>query len=257
LSLPAHLAALEERIRYHFSAPALLDEALTHRSHVNEQPGAFLSHNERLEFLGDAVLTLVVSATIFAAYPGLNEGELTRIRAEVVNEQALARIARRLELGPLLRLGRGEARSGGGDKDSLLANGLEALFGGVFRDGGFVAARQLIESLLAEAITEAVVHKEVVDCKSRLQELLQGQQGLPPRYHLEEVAGPEHQRIYTITVTVGDKSLGSGRGRTKKAAEQSAAREALMHLLPRDGIATEDPPPPAEVLPPLTGKRSS
>lgn len=235
LSLPAHLAALEERINYHFSAPALLDEALTHRSFVNEQPGAALPHNERLEFLGDAVLALVVSAAIFASYPGVNEGELTRIRAEVVNEQALARIARRLELGPLLRLGRGEARSGGGDKDSLLANSLEALFGGVFRDGGFVAARQLIETLLAEAINEAAVHKEVVDCKSRLQELLQGQQGLPPSYHLQEVAGPEHQRIYAVTVTVGEKTIGSGRGRTKKAAEQAAAREALTQLLSPGG----------------------
>lgn len=231
LPIPAHLAALEERIGYRFSSPALLDEALTHRSFTNEQPGATSPHNERLEFLGDAVLTLVVSATIFAAYPALSEGELTRIRAEVVNEQALARIARRLELGPLLRLGRGEQRSGGSDKDSLLANVLEALLGSIFRDGGLDAARQLVENLFAGSIAEAAERKEGIDSKSRLQELVQSQQGRSPSYRLQEVSGPDHQRIYVVTVAVDDVILGSGRGRTKKAAEQAAAREALAHLL--------------------------
>jgi len=230
LPFPAHHAALEERIGYQFSSPALLDEALTHRSFTNEQPGVTSPHNERLEFLGDAVLTLVVSATIFAAYPGVSEGELTRIRAEVVNEQALAAIARRLELGPLLRLGRGEERSGGGDKDSLLANGLEALFGGVFLDGGFAAARPLVENLLAGAIVEAAGRKDGIDSKSRLQELVQARQGHAPSYHLAEVAGPDHQRVYVVTVAVDGVILGRGRGRTKKAAEQAAAREALAQL---------------------------
>jgi len=252
LPLRGHLVALEESINNHFFSSAFLYEDLTHRSFANEQSGVATPHNERLEFLGDAVLTLVVSATIFAAYPTVKEGELTRIRAEVVNERALACIARRLELGPLLRLGRGEERSGGSDKDSLLANALEALLGSVFCDGGYSAARQLIDTLLAESISEAAVQREVVDCKSRLQEVLQGQQAQPPHYLLQEVEGPEHQRNYLVTVAVGELIIGSGRGRTKKAAEQAAAREALNQLLPRaNGSKSEISPPD---LPTLTGK---
>jgi len=222
--------SLEEKIGYRFSDTALLREALTHKSFSNEQHGRDVHHNERLEFLGDAVLDLVVSHALFRDFPALAEGELTRIRAEVVSEKGLAFIGRHLGLGDSLRLGRGEERSGGREKDSLIADALEALLGAVFCDGGFESARRMIEALCTAPIERSARRKAGIDYKTRLQELLQARQGRPPSYALTLAEGPDHQRVYTIEVCTEGETIGSGRGRTKKAAEQEAAREALSRL---------------------------
>jgi ribonuclease-3 len=222
--------ALEEKIGYRFKDTALLRESLTHKSFSNEQAGRDVPHNERLEFLGDAVLDLVVSHALFRAFPDLAEGELTRIRAEVVSEKGLAAIGRQLGLGASLRLGRGEDRSGGREKDSLVADALEAILGAVFCDGGFESARRIIEALCIAEIERSARRKAGIDYKTRLQELLQARQGRPPTYALTLTEGPDHQRVYTVEVCSEGETIGCGRGRTKKAAEQEAAQEALARL---------------------------
>jgi len=221
---------LQERVDYRFADRNLLREALTHKSYSNEQASGTAPHNERLEFLGDAVLDLAISDQTFRAFPELPEGEMTRVRAEVVSEASLARVGRALDLGVELRMGRGEARSGGRDKDSLLADACEALLGAIFLDGGFEAARAVVARLFADAVGEAVRRKVGVDHKTRLQELLQARFGRPPHYRLVEAVGPDHQRSYRVEVICDNEVLGAGNGRSKKAAEQAAAREALARI---------------------------
>lgn len=221
---------LEERLGYRFRDHEMRRTALTHKSFSNEQSGLPVSHNERLEFLGDAVLDLAVSCRIFRDFPALPEGELTRIRAEVVSEKGLAAIARQLDLGACLLLGRGEARSGGREKDSLLANALEALLGAIFCDGGFEDVQPVVDRLFGAAIGCSVRHKSGIDHKTRLQEMLQAQYGRGPSYLLVLAEGPDHQRRYTVEVRFDGEAVGTGQGRTKKAAEQEAAREALQRL---------------------------
>jgi ribonuclease III len=220
---------LQERIGYRFSDTSLLQQALTHKSYSNEKAGC-LAYNERLEFLGDAVLDLVVSDRLFHFYPSESEGELTRIRAEVVNEKGLACIARRIGLGECLSLGRGEERSGGRDKDSLNADALEALLGAVFRDGGLGPATAVIEKLFDEAIRHSAGRKAGIDHKTRLQEFLQGRKCHPPQYVLLGAEGPDHDRTYMVEVRDDIQALGQGQGKSKKAAEQEAARQALERL---------------------------
>lgn len=222
--------ALQTRIGYRFSNPALLRESLTHKSFSNERPGESVPHNERLEFLGDAVLDLAVSRRIFRDFPALPEGELTRIRAEVVSEKALAAVARDLDLGNCLRLGRGEERSGGREKESLVADALEAALGAVFCDGGFEPACSVIETLFGPAAVLSASRKTGIDHKTRLQELLQARHGHPPVYVLIRTEGPDHQRLYTVEVRLDDRPIGVGQGRNKKAAEQAAACEALARM---------------------------
>lgn len=217
---------LERRIGYHFDDPALLLQAVTHKSRSNESAAA-TPHNERLEFLGDAVLDLIVSQDLFARYPHLPEGELTRVRAEAVSEKSLAGLARELGVGSLLRLGRGESISGGADKDSLLADALEAVLGAVFQDGGYERARRVVEPLFRDILDCSVKRETGNDYKTRLQELFQSRYGHPPEYVLSRTEGPDHQRTYTVEVVLDDRSIGSGRAGTKKGAEQAAAAEVL------------------------------
>ncbi len=221
---------LQDNLVYRFADGALLVEALTHKSYSNEQPGRAIACNERLEFLGDAVLDLVVSRYIFRRYPDAQEGELTRIRAEVVSEKGLAVVARRLQLGRYLLLGRGEERSGGRDKVSLVANALEALLGAVFCDGGFEPACNVAERLFADPIAEAAQRKHGLDHKTHLQEITQARYALVPEYVLVCEDGPEHRRHYTVEVRLADKPLGQGQGTTKKKAEQQAALLAIARL---------------------------
>lgn len=221
---------LEKKVGYFFKDRDLLRESLTHRSFANEQVGTAWPHNERLEFLGDAVLDLVISHIIFSDYETFTEGDLTRVRAEVVNEKTLAVLGRQCDLGDCLLLGRGEQRSGGGDKDSLLADALEALLGAIFCDGGFEGVRPVIETLFGDEIECAARRKVGVDHKTRLQEVLQARHGLPPTYRVVNVEGPDHLRSYTIEVQSEGEAIGSGHGRTKKGAEQEAARQALARL---------------------------
>ena len=224
------MQCLQDNLGYHFVDRSFLVEALTHKSYSNEQPGKSFPCNERLEFLGDAVLDLVVSRYMFRRFPDAQEGELTRIRAEVVNEKGLSIVARTLQLGGFLRLGRGEERSGGRDKDSLLANVLEALLGAVFCDGGFESACDLAERLFANSIAEAAQRKHGLDHKTHLQEITQARYALVPEYVLVCEDGPEHRRHYTVEVRLADKPLGQGRGTTKKKAEQQAALLAIARL---------------------------
>jgi ribonuclease-3 len=219
---------LEQALGYSFANRALLAEAVTHASYSNEQPGD-LPHNERLEFLGDAVLDLVISQYLMDSLPNCAEGELTRLRAEVVALPSLARLARSLDLGSFLLLGRGEERSGGRDKNSLLADALEALFGAVFTDAGFDSARSVILPLFVPLLQQAAVAKGQ-DYKSRLQEILQSGQRELPVYRLVAVRGPDHERSYRVEAMIDGQLFGSGEGSTKKAAEQAAAKQALAAL---------------------------
>lgn len=223
-------ALLEETIGHVFGDQSLLEEALTHKSFSNEQNDRPTPDNERLEFLGDAVLGVVVSHFIFRHYPRVPEGELTRIRSEVVSEKGLAVIGRTIGLGDFLRLGKGEERSGGRRKSSLLANTMEAVLGAVFCDGGFDDAKRVIEALFSSSIQHAARRKAGVDYKTRLQERLQAHHGEVPQYVLVEAEGPPHQRCYTVEARFRESCIGQGQGRSKKAAEQAAAKQALEHL---------------------------
>ncbi len=221
------LNVLEQKIGYRFSDRNLLLEAFTHKSFSNENPEMAITCNERLEFLGDAVLDLVVGQRTFLDYPGLQEGDLTRVRAELVREKSLSGIARRIDLGSCLMMGKGERRSGGESKDSLLANALEALFGAVFLDSSYQTAQEVVERLFASEIRLAVNNDFDTDYKTKLQELCQRVHHQTPVYVLIDESGPDHQRHYVVDVHLNEKAVGSGEGRSKKAAEQDAARKAL------------------------------
>ncbi|WP_305041850.1 ribonuclease III [Geoalkalibacter sp.] len=221
---------LESLLGYRFSDPRRLEDALTHKSFANEFPALAPRHNERLEFLGDAVLDLVVSQYLFEHLAELSEGDMSRIRSEVVSERSLAQIGRNLKLGEYLRLGRGELRSGGRDKASLLANTLEALIGAVFSDGGFEVARRVTLGLFAEDILRSARRKAGIDAKTRLQEHYQGRFGRPPVYQLIGTTGPDHDRLYRIEVLFDGRIIGRGEGSSKKSAEQAAAAAALAVL---------------------------
>jgi len=223
------LEELERRVGWSFRDDGLLVQALTHKSFSNEQPDA-TGNYERLEFLGDAVLDLVIGHRLFRMSTPLSEGELTRLRAELVNEKGLASLARELRLGEYLRLGRGERLSGGRDKDSLLANAVEALFGALYLDAGFDVARGLIEELFRQRVEAALADRQGGDYKSRLQEVIQGRFGATPHYRELQVEGPPHERLYTVALEFQGKRLAEGRGRSKKEAEQAAARRALDEL---------------------------
>lgn len=231
--LSEFLDKLEAAIDYHFTDRLLLQQSLTHKSFSNEQAGVGL-HNERLEFLGDAVLELAVSEWVFRQYPDIPEGGLTRIRAEVVSEKGLAKIARLLQLGDGLQLGKGEEKSGGREKASLLSDALEALLGAVYCDSGFADVCAVVEKLFAADIELSAQSRYGTDHKTRLQECLQAVHGRLPEYLLTQVAGPDHDRIFSIEVRFDGKLLGSGQGASKKRAEQQAAAAALDHPLVRE-----------------------
>ena len=220
------LTEIQERVGWRFQQPDLLERALTHKSWSNEQAGT-PDNNERLEFLGDAVLDLVIGHYLFDQPERLPEGELTRVRAELVNEKTLASVARELDLGRCLKLGRGEALSGGADKDSLLSNAVEALFGALYLDGGYAAADNVIRRLFLSRFDRALSDRQGKDYKSRLQEVLQGRYGAPPRYQELNVEGPPHARVYSVAVEFRGKELARADGKSKKDAEQGAARLAL------------------------------
>jgi ribonuclease-3 len=220
---------LQESLSYSFRNDALLAEAMTHRSYANESHSDELPDNERLEFLGDAVLDLIISQYLMESLPDSHEGDLTRIRAEVVALPCLARLARSLDIGSALLLGRGEENSGGRDKSSLLADALEALFGAIFTDGGFEAAQSTIMPLFVPLLRQASID-DGQDFKSRLQELMQSTHRELPVYTLIETTGPAHERLYRVDVIIDGSVYGSGQGRTKKSAEQAAAQATLLLL---------------------------
>jgi ribonuclease-3 len=217
----------EAVIGYAFRQPRLLDEALTHKSHVNEIRQRNGAHNERLEFLGDAVLSLVISEHLAARFPASPEGELSKLKAALVSEPSLARAARRLELGKLLRLGRGEELTGGRHKHSLLANALEALIAAVYLDGGLEPARAFTLRALGDDLLAAERQPITRDFKTQCQEWCQKQFDCLPQYVTVRESGPDHQKQFEVHVLIKGEIFGVGIGSSKKEAEQMAARQAL------------------------------
>lgn len=221
------LEILMEQLGYRFSNIQLLEQAVTHRSRVNEGNRDAIEHNERLEFLGDAVIDLVIGTYLMEQLPDAREGRLSQLRSLIVNESGLAYAARALDLGSYLRLGRGEEQSGGNSKASILADAFEAIIGAIFLDGGFEHANQLVRRLLAEQADRAVSGELDRDHKTRLQELAQALLRQIPRYHVVGERGPEHEKCFEVAVHLDEFELARGEGRSKKEAEQSAASRAL------------------------------
>jgi ribonuclease-3 len=219
-------SALEQSLGYQFREEALCEMALTHKSWLNERPDQGRTDNERLEFLGDAVIALVVSDLLMRRFPDHPEGELSKKRAALVNEAGLARVAEALALGQWIFLGRGEEQAGGRQKRSILADALEALIGAVFRDGGFDAAYHVAERLFAHALDEASAAAER-DFKSRLQEVSQARLHLAPTYTVVAQEGPDHDKTFEVAIFLGGKEYGRAQGKSKKEAQQNAAARAL------------------------------
>ncbi len=217
----------QERIGYSFSNRNLLKQALTHSSLVNERRMNKLACNERLEFLGDAVLELVTSEFLYEKYPMRPEGELSRLRASIVCEQTLAFCTRELSLGDYIFMGKGEEGTGGRTKPSIVSDALEAVIGAIYLDGGFANAKEFIHRFVLNDIE----HKQLFfDSKTILQETVQGHYEGSIHYELLEESGPDHHKKYVVEVRIGSAALGQGEGRTKKQAEQEAAYQALLKL---------------------------
>lgn len=221
---------LEKKLNYTFRDPGLLSEALSHSSYANEHRAAHLSSNERLEFLGDSVLGFVTAEFLFTQHPDLPEGDLTRIRAALVCEQSLYEVARKLDLGQYLKLGRGEESGGGRERTSILADATEAVFAAVYLDGGIAAASALIHRVLLEAEKEEAVEERRRDYKTALQELVQRQADQVLTYRMVGEQGPDHAKIFQAEVQLNGAPLGTGTGHSKKEAEQAAAKAALQTL---------------------------
>jgi ribonuclease-3 len=226
----AELAALQKKLRIRFKDPSILEQALVHSSYVNENPAIALGDNERLEFLGDAVLGIVIAEELYQRLPELSEGEMTRLRASLVRQSALARMAKTIKLGDYLYMGKGEEASGGRQKPANLARALEALIAAVFLDRGLAAVRKFILKLAQKKLKETLRKGAEADYKSRLQEVTQASRQPKPKYRIIEATGPAHDRSFTIEVMVSNSVLGRGSGKSKKAAEAEAARAALARL---------------------------
>ena len=221
---------LEKKLNYTFRDRKLLSEALSHSSYANEHRSAGLKSNERLEFLGDSVLGFVTAEFLFAQHPDLPEGDLTRIRAALVCEQSLYEVARKLDLGRYLKLGRGEEAGGGRERTSILADATEAVFAAVYLDGGIGAASALIHRCLLDAEKEEVVEERRRDYKTALQELVQRQADQVLTYRMIGEEGPDHDKTFLAEVLLNGTQVGTGSGHSKKEAEQSAAKAALRKL---------------------------
>jgi len=224
------LGKLQTILGVNFKDESLLQQALVHRSYLNENAELRLTSNERLEFLGDAVLGFVVASELYDRFPDLSEGDLTNLRATLVRGETLGQIALSLELGEYLYLGRGEEDSGGRTRLRNLSCALEAVIGAVFVDQGFDVTRSFILNLLGDKIPLAAEDKSQVDYKSRLQHIIQSEQKITPGYRTIEEVGPDHAKVFTVEVLAGDSVLGQGSGRSKRAAEMDAARQALQKL---------------------------
>jgi len=224
------MRALEDALGYRFENQELLREALRHSSYANEHRGAEATSNERLEFLGDSVLGFVTAEFLFRRRPDSPEGELTRIRARLVCEESLYEVAQRIDLGRYLCLGHGEEAGGGRERASILADATEAVIAAVYLDGGIEAASALIHRLLLDDATEVRAAEKRLDYKTALQELVQRKPGRTVVYRLTGETGPDHAKTFSVSVLLGDEVAGSGSGRSKKEAEQMAARDALEKL---------------------------
>lgn len=227
---PSAVQSLSRTLGYSFRDASLLQAALVHTSYVNERPGRVLESNERLEFLGDAVLGVVVAHRLYELRPESPEGELTVLRAWLVRQSTLARWGRQLNLGQLLMLGRGEARGGGRDRPALLSRAFEAVIGSVYLDGGLEAARTVLLPLVDNEVQRGFSPQRVVDAKSRLQQVTQARFESTPVYNLVDHSGPGHAPVFVVEVKAGPEVNARGSGHSKRAAQQAAAHAALQLL---------------------------
>lgn len=220
--------SLQHALGYAFRNPSLLELALSHSSWTNEH--GLEHHNERIEFLGDAVLELCISDTVYRLFPDAREGDLTRMRSQLVNTRVLARLARKCGLDTTLRLGKGEEQQGGRQRDALLADAMEAVLGGIYLDGGFEAVHAAVSRLFAGLWPDSVEPASRKDFKSRLQEATQRLLRALPVYTLVDSTGPEHDKMFTVTVSVPDGRVWTSRASSVRRAEHEAARLALCEL---------------------------
>lgn len=221
------LNELEQKIGYRFSDFSYLEHAMRHSSYCNEQKMDRFMNNERLEFLGDAVLELVTSEFLYLNYPKMPEGEATRKRASMVCEQTLALCAKEIELGSYLYLGKGEDHTGGRERASVISDALEALIGAIYLDGGFTSAKEFVERFILNGIEEKQLF---FDSKTIFQEMMQSITTEPIHYKMVGEEGPDHCKTFTVELFVGDRSAGIGSGKSKKAAEQAAAYDAIKKI---------------------------
>ncbi len=226
----ANLAALQQTLGVSFSDRSLLEQALVHSSYINENPDFALASNERLEFLGDAVLGLIIAEKLYQDFPQFSEGEMTRLRAALVCQDTLARMARAINLGDYLYLGKGEKASGGQRKPANLAGALEAVIGAISLDQGPSSTRDIILRLFAKELHKVTSQGASFDYKSQLQEFIQAREQPAPVYRVVSTTGPDHKKQFTVEVITGDTVLGKGTGKSKKTAEAEAARAALQRL---------------------------
>ena len=217
------------RLKLSISDSLLLNRALTHRSYLNEHPEA-IEDNERLEFLGDAVLDFLVGAWLYNHFPEMAEGELTRLRSALVRTEQLAEFAQEIDLGSVMRLGRGEDEGGGRERQALLCATFEALVGAIYLSGGIEAVQEFVEPMLLEAADMILTARKEQDPKSLFQEWIQSQGYGPPLYRTIATTGPDHAKNFEVEVVVNDKVYGRGRGHSKQAAAKAAARDALQSL---------------------------
>ncbi|QXM07468.1 ribonuclease III [Crassaminicella indica] len=225
------LKELTEKIGYTFKDIALLNEALTHSSYANENKKRNGKHNERLEFLGDAVLSIVISDYLYNRLYTLQEGELTKIRASIVCEPSLANCSRLMNFGKYLLLGKGEEVTGGRERVSILADTFEAIIGAIYLDGGLSKAKEFILNSLKMTIEDAIEGKIFKDYKTHLQEIIQSVNDDKINYEVIDEIGPDHNKVFYVHVKIGNKVLGKGSGKSKKEAEQNAAKEALNKVM--------------------------
>lgn len=228
-TLSRNLDQLQHTLRYRFRDSSTLVSSLVHRS-FHGGDGAPDSSNERMEFLGDSVLSLVVNEYLYHCYPAKSEGDLTKMKSVIVSKQILALLAKRISLGDYVLVSENAQRAGVSEMDSVLADTLEAVFGAVFIDGGFLAAQQCIRGVLPDDIDDLVYKEDTINYKSLLQEYIQALHKIPPRYRIDSTAGPDHDKEFSVEVMVRGNVLGHGTGKTKKHAEQEAARGAYRRL---------------------------
>lgn len=223
------LQPLEQTLGFPFKEPDLLRQALTHRSYLNEHPRFRLQHNERLEFLGDAVLELIVTDHLYRHYQ-LPEGELTNLRAAIVRGEMLSKVAEELDIDDFMLMSKGERKDTGKARQYILANAVEAVIGALYLDQGFDAARDLVEQVIISKLADVIAKEEHIDSKSRFQELAQEQFRITPAYKVLHESGLDHAKHFVIGVYLKDKKMGEGAGSSKQEAQQQAARAALQRL---------------------------
>ena len=231
MSADERLSGLQSRLVLDFSDRALALCALTHKSYCNEHRDEPCADNERLEFLGDAVVDLAISHRLMERFPNASEGELSKLRALIVNEEALAKIARKIGLGDLLLLGRGEELTGGREKSSVLADALEAVIGAVYRSAGMSKVMELVDRFFTDVLDGVAEGRSGQDYKTMLQEDVQNRLRVSPRYRVVSESGPDHEKVFEVEVSIDGQIFARSNGRSKKEAEQAAAQKTLAMLI--------------------------